>query len=137
MSDLKQRVTEVLHIFQGPDNEKPEAMWQFLLDHADETVAVIATFMVSKWDIAIAELLGRIGSPRADRCAAHLVNLVADPNAPAWRAAADALFLLSNQAIISGTREVMAYDPGALGCVLWEARRRKHVVVDELAKIGA
>jgi hypothetical protein len=134
MTEDTPSVADVLAVFQQPKAEKPDAMWRFLLEHAEEAVAMIATFQVDKWDIAIAELLGRIGSPRADRCASFLVWLVADPNAPARPAAATALFSLSTEAIIAGTYEVAAFDPGALDCVLWEARYRKHAVADELVR---
>lgn len=109
-------------------------MWQFLLEHSGETVAVISKIeSVSKYDTAIAELIGKIGSPHADCCAEFLVWLVADPNAPARKAATTALFSLSNEAIIAGTRKVAATDDGALDIVLWEGRQRGHPVAIQLA----
>lgn len=133
-SDITQRVANALNVLRSPD-EKPEALWQFLIDHADETVTQLLSSPGSKWDIADSVLIGRIGSPQADRYAAQLVWLVADFHAPARQAATNALFLLSTEAILAGTREVAPHDPDSIDDVLREAKHRNHVAANELARL--
>jgi hypothetical protein len=82
--------------------------FDWLCAHPKEAVTAIGEVHLGKFSGGLVDVLGRIGSPAADPCAAKVAALLVDQNWPVALPARESLFMhFSKQAILGAATELL------------------------------
>jgi hypothetical protein len=108
----------------------------WLCTHPQETIEVLQNVRLSKYDRDLADLLGRIGSPTADACAAELASLLVDLNWPAYSMARSALFgRFNKRAIVAAAEQFARGAWPEFDALLWEINSQRRDWLGEMKPI--
>ena len=89
------------------DESRYQFLQNWLAEHPQETIQAIRTLKLTKYDVAVAKLVARIGPPDANPCASQMIELIYDMNWPVFQTALSALSKLDGAAIANAIEKLV------------------------------